>query len=126
VVSQLLVSDPVRVKTVQVAIPDPGYADSIRNLLVQDGRHQVHLVEKPDFGLNGVIIIDARQLVDCPSLRKEQKRLVAMASKTGDDLEKMWDAGIRHLLFYEDPPERLRILVLAVELKLAANPVIRD
>lgn len=111
----------MRVKTVQVAIPDPAYADSVRNLLVQDVRHQVHLVERPNFDLPGVIIMDAMCVNSFPTVAKEQKRLLVMAHKERDDLAKLWDAGVRHVLFYEDPLQWLTMLVLGIELSLAAN-----
>lgn len=108
-------------KTVQVAIPDPVYADSVRNLLTEDGRHQVHLLERPNFELPGVIVMDALCVNSLPAMAKEQKRLLVIAKKDRDDLAKLWDAGIRHVLFYEDPPHWLNMLVLGIELSLAAN-----
>jgi hypothetical protein len=108
-------------KTVQVAIQDPAYADSIRNLLVEDTRRQVHLLENPDVTLEGVIIADPAYLNRFPSLAIEDKRLVVMAHKERDDLSKMWDAGVRHALFYGDPPRMVRVVVLGLELSLAAN-----
>ena len=49
-------------KTVQVAIQDLEYADSVRNVLLQDGEHRVHLVKKPDVTLGGVIVMDTPHL----------------------------------------------------------------
>jgi hypothetical protein len=111
----------VRVKTVQVAIQDPGFADSIRNLLSHDAKHQVHLVETPDLSVGGVIIVDAAHLNSFPTLLNEQKRLVVMVHKDRDDLSKIWDAGVRYVLFYGDTPQRVRVAVLGIELSLAAN-----
>src|ERR1700749_5107711 len=108
-------------KTVQVAIHDSVYADSIRELLLQDGGHIVSLVELPDVTLGGVILVESTDLGGLPLLIQEQERLVVIVSKELDDLEKIWDAGVRHVLFYGDPPQRARILVLAVELTLSAR-----
>jgi hypothetical protein len=107
----------MRMKTVQVAIQDPGYADSIRDLLVQDGSHRVHLVERPDPALEGVIIADAAHLDGLP-LSNEKERLVVMVHKERDDLLKIWDAGVRHVVFQGDPPQTARVVVLGVELGL--------
>jgi len=114
-------SRQVRVKTVQVAIPDPVFADSLRSLLLQDARHVVHLVETPDLSLDGVIILDAARVSAIPSLASERKRLILMASKDRDDLASVWDQGVRHLLFYGDPPEAARVMILSMELSLAAS-----
>ncbi len=110
----------MRVKTVQVAIQDPAYAESIRDLLSQEARHRVRLVEKPDVALEGVIIADVAHLSNFPTLAKE-RRLVVMVQKDRDDLSKIWDAGVRHVLFYGDPPHRVRVAVLGVELSLSAH-----
>ncbi len=114
-------SDTVRVKTVQVAIPDAAYADCIRNLLLQDGNRLVHLVPTPDVSLEGVIIVDAANLSSLALLPKEQERLIVMAHKERDDLSKLWDAGVRHVVFHGDPPSTIRIAVLGLELTLASN-----
>jgi hypothetical protein len=112
----------VRVQTVQVAIQDSEYADSIRKLLLQDGIHDVQLVEHPDATVGGVIVVDATDLISCPWLPGQQERLVVIVRKGRDDLAKIWDAGVRHALFYGDPPNWARILVLCVELSLSAKP----
>ena len=111
----------MRMKTVQVAIQDPGYADSIRDLLIQDGSHRVHLVEQPDPTLEGVIIADVTHLDGLP-LSNEKERLVVLVHKERDDLFKIWDAGVRHVVFQGDPPQTARVVVLGVELGLERQP----
>lgn len=107
-------------KTVQVAIHDSGYADSIRNLLLQDGGHRVHVVERPDVSLEGVIVMDANYLDGLPLRAREQERLVVIVRKDRDDLSRIWDAGVRHVLFHGDSPDTARIVVLGVELGMCA------
>jgi hypothetical protein len=118
---KLLLSGSVRMKTVQVAIPDPVYADSIRNLLVQDGSHRVHLVERPDLTLEGAIVVDAAILDSFPLPPNEKERLIVIVHKQRDDLSKIWDAGVRHVVFQGDPPHTARIVVLGVELSLGSR-----
>jgi hypothetical protein len=108
-------------KTVQLAVQDLDYADSVRNVLVQDGEHRVHLVKKPDVTLGGVIMVDAPQLNCSPLLAWEQERLVVVVQKERDDLSMVWDAGVRHVVFQDDPPQTARIVVLGLELSLASN-----
>jgi hypothetical protein len=108
-------------KTVQVAIPDAAYADCIRNLLLQDGNRLVHLVATPDVSLEGVIIVDAANLSSLALLPKHQERLIVMVHKERDDLSKIWDAGVRHVIFSADPPKMVRLAVLGLELSLASN-----
>ena len=116
----------MRVKTVQVALRDPVYADCIRNLLLEDGRHQVHLVEMPDVSLGGVIILDSEHLARLSAPAKEQKRLLVIAHKERDDLSRIWDRGVRHVAFYGDSPQKLRVVVLGMELALAASGIIAN
>jgi len=101
-----------------VAIQDPEYAVCIRNLLVQDGAHRVHVVERPDVNLGGVIIVDAAALNTLSLLPTDQARLVVIVHQERDDLSKVWDAGVRHVVFHGDPPTRARAVVLGVELSL--------
>jgi hypothetical protein len=108
-------------KTVQVAIHDPNYADSIRDLLVQDGGHRVHLVDRPDLTLGGVIVLDAASLDGLTVAPNERERLVVMVNKERDDLFKIWDAGVRHVVFHGDPPHTARVAVLGVELSLGSS-----
>jgi hypothetical protein len=117
---ELLVVRPVRMKTVQVAIQDPGYADSIRGALLEDGNHWVHLVEMPDASLGGVIVVDTMCLNTFPLLANELERLIVLVDKQSDDLSRVWDAGVRHVLFHGDPPHMARIMVLGMELALAS------
>jgi len=106
-------------KTVQVAIQDSGYADSIRNLLSRDGSHLVHLVREPDPTVAGVILVDSARLDCTPLLLQEHRRLIVMARKDCRDLAKIWDAGVRHVVFEGDSPDMTRVVVLGVELGLS-------
>jgi hypothetical protein len=110
-------------KTVQMAIHDPEYANSIRVLLSKDGSHRVHVVDKPDVSLEGVIVVEAAELDALPALSREKKRLVVLVRKEGDDLCKIWRAGVQHVFFHGDTPHAARVVVLGVELSLACCAV---
>lgn len=108
-------------KTVQVAIQDPEYADSIRRLLLEDGGRRVLLVATPDVTVGGVIIVDEPGLGAFSSLKKEQRRLVVVVRKESPNLSEIWDAGVRHVVFQGDPPQVMRVVVLGVELSLGSS-----
>jgi hypothetical protein len=110
-------------KTVQVAIQDSGYADSIRDLLVQDGSHRIHLVEKPDFTLGGVIIVDAAKLDGLSLPPHGRERFIVMVQKERDNLSRIWDAGVRHAIFHGDPPRSVYVAVLGLELTFGSGAV---
>ena len=105
-------------KTVQVAIQDPEYADSMRELLLHDVCRRVHLVATPDVTVRGVIIMDAANWVRLPLLAKERERLIVIVQKDRDDLSTLWDAGVRHVIFQGDSLNTTRGIVLGVELSL--------
>jgi hypothetical protein len=112
------ISEPVRMKTVQVAIQDSECADSLRDLFLQDCRRQVRVVTTPDVTLDGVIIVDAAQLRGLPLLQKEQERLIVIVDKSNDDLSQLWDAGVRHVVFRRDPARLVSGAILGIELHL--------
>jgi hypothetical protein len=107
-------------QTVQLAIRDTEHAYSLRDLLVRDGVHQVHLVDRPNLAIAGVIVVEVDYLERSGALAGGQERLVVMASKTSADLARVWKAGLRHVVFHGDAPGTVRVAVLATELSLTA------
>jgi hypothetical protein len=107
--------------TVQVAIRDSEHAYSLRDLLLGDGAHQVHLVERPNLALAGVILMDIDHLERSVAVAGGRERLVVMASKASADLARVWKAGVRHVVFHGDAPRTVRVAVLATELSLTAS-----
>jgi hypothetical protein len=107
-------------KTVQVAIHDSEQANTLRKLLVGDGVHQVHLVERPSIAIAGVIVMDIDHLERSGALAGARDRLIVMASKASADLARLWEAGVRHVVFHGDAPPAVRVAVLATELSLTA------
>jgi hypothetical protein len=108
-------------KTVQVAIHDFEHAHSLRDLLLGDGGHLVHLVERPNLAIAGVIVMDADHLEISGVLAGGRDRLVVVASKASADLARLWEAGVRHVVFRGDAPRIVRVAVLATELSLTAS-----
>lgn len=106
-------------KTVQVALRDSGQAHSLRDLLLRDGAHQVHVVLQPDRMLAGVIVMDIDRLESSGALEGDQERVVVVASKANPDLARAWKAGARRVVFHGDDLRTLRVAVLATELTLA-------
>jgi hypothetical protein len=107
-------------QTVQLAIRDSEHAYSLRDLLLGDGVHQVHLVDRPNLAIAGVIVVDVDYLMRAGALAGGRERLVVMASKASADLASVWKAGVRHVVFHGDHPRTVRVAVLATELSLTA------
>jgi hypothetical protein len=112
------VSDAV--KTVQLAMRDSQHALSLRDLLLVDGVHQVHVVERPNLAIAGVIVLDVDHLDISGALAGRRERLVVVASKASADLARVWKAGVLHVVFRGDAPQTVRVAILATELSLTA------
>jgi hypothetical protein len=107
-------------KTVQVALRNSEQAQSLRDLLLRDGAHQVRLVAEPDTAVAGVIVIDIDHLEISGALAADRERVIVMASKANADLRRAWKAGVRRVVFHGDDLKTLKVAVLATELTLAA------
>jgi hypothetical protein len=107
----------IDMKTVQLAIRDSDYAQSLRNSLLRDGTHQVYLVDQPDLRIDGVVVIDGSGFENVLS-PCEPERFVVITRKGSDSLSRLWDAGIRHVVFEGDSPTTAQLAVIAAELRL--------
>jgi hypothetical protein len=112
------VSSAAIMKTVQLAIRDSDYAQSLRNLLLRDGTHRVYLVDQPNLRLDGVVVIDENRFQNLASLDTEPERFVVVTRKGADNLSRVWEAGIRHVVFEEDSPNTTQLAIIAAELRL--------
>jgi hypothetical protein len=104
-------------KTVQLAIRDSEYAQYLRNSLLRDGTHRVYLVDQPDLRIDGVVVIDGSK-IDGLSSEGQPERFVVITRKGSDSLSRLWNAGIRHVVFEGDPPTTAQLAIIAAELRL--------
>ena len=104
-------------KNVQLAIRDRDYAQSLRSLLLRDGTHRVYMVDRPDLSLDGVVVVDGNRL-DLSLHDPDAERFVVITKKGQDQLSRIWDAGVRHVVFLEDAPTTAQLAVIAAELRL--------
>jgi hypothetical protein len=114
--------------TVQLAIRDSEYAQSLRNLLLRDGTHRVLLVDKPDLKVEGVVVMDSGRFEDLSILGAPAERFVVITRKGEDHLTRIWEAGVRHVVFEEDSPNTAQLAVIAAELRIpkAAGPLSKE
>jgi hypothetical protein len=107
----------LEMKTVQIAIGNTEYARSLRELLLRDGTHRVYLVDQPDLRLDGIVMIDGDRTSNLSVLDSEPERFVVMTRMGSDVLSRIWDAGVRHVLFDGDPPNTAQLAIIAAELR---------
>jgi len=103
--------------TVQVAIHDTGYAETICSLLRREGRYSVLVVDEPDLALEGVVVLDCEHLEGLALSGEAPERFVLVTRKDPDKLAQLWNAGIRHVVFQEDSPNTAQLAVSAAELR---------
>jgi hypothetical protein len=101
--------------TVQIAIKNSKYALVLRNLLVREG-YKVLIVEKPDLAVPGLIVLADSWLPDLDTSQPE--RLIVFASQQDpSDFLRFWRAGLRNLVFANDPPQIAYLAVLAANMR---------
>jgi len=104
--------------TVQLSIHDAEYAQSLRNLLLRDGTQRVLVVDKPDLKVQGVVVVDSGSCADLSVFGSVAERFVVITRKGEDHLTRIWEAGVRHVVFEEDSPTTAQLAVIAAELRI--------
>ncbi len=102
---------------VQLSIEDRTYASALAELLGADGSHKVVCTDSPDLGVDGVIVVDGRRTENLLLFACRPERFVVIASKDPCLLSKVWEAGVRHVVFEEDGPSTTLLAVIAAELR---------
>lgn len=103
--------------SVQLAIHNNRYAAALGDLLKRDGSHQVAFVERPDLNSGGIIVMDGNKPENLLLFEAQPERFVVIAHKDAALLSRIWDAGVRHVVFEEDSPTTALLAVIAAELR---------
>jgi hypothetical protein len=96
----------------------------IRRSASESGVHNVLLVNPPDLRMGGIVVVDSGSLDDLARFEERPERFVVITRKGLDNLSKVWDAGVRHVVFEEDSPSTAQLAVIAAELRLAQPAVV--
>src|SRR5271168_624221 len=107
---------------VQLSIQDRKYATALAELLRADGSHNVVCTDSPDLGLDGVVVVDASRTESLQLFASRPERFVVIASQDAGLLSRVWEAGVRHVVFEEDGLSTMLLAVIAAELR---NPRMR-
>ena len=103
---------------VQLTIGDSPYALALRDMLELNGTRHVHCVEAPDPGLEGVIVVDSDALSRLPEPLSNPERIVLITSNDPLHLAQAWNAGVRSVVFSEDPLSTAVLAIMAAELRV--------
>jgi len=107
--------------TVQLAIADAAYATALRELLERSGAGEVCAVEAPDPNRAGVIVVDAEAFARLPLPLAHPERVVLITRNDPEQLRRAWNAGIRSVVFCNDPLNTAVLAILAAGLR-RSNP----
>ncbi len=104
--------------TVQLSIGDAPYAAALREQLERSGVSEVCCVDVPDASREGVIVIDSGGLdrLEVPLCRPE--RVVLITRNDPAHLSRAWNAGIRSVVFCDDPLSTAVLAIMAAELRV--------
>ncbi len=104
--------------TVQLSIRDAPYAAALREQLQRSGACEVHCVDVPDAAREGVIVIDSDGLDSLAFPLCRPERVVLITRNDPAHLSRAWNAGIRSVVFCEDPLATAVLAIMAAELRV--------
>jgi len=107
--------------TVQLAIRNQRYAAALADLLQRDGAHNVVLSDTPDLKAGGIIVVDGNDAENLLNFEAQPERFVVVTKKDAGLLARVWDAGVRHVVFEEDSPSLAMLAVIAAELRAGSG-----
>lgn len=105
-------------ETVQLTIHDAPYAAALRELLERNGTREVRCVEVPEPGRDGVIVVDSDALHRLALPLSNPERVVLITRNDPQHLAQAWNAGIRSVVFNEDPLSTAVLAIMAAELRV--------
>ena len=105
-------------ETVQLTITDAPYASALRELLERGGARQVRCVEAPDPNQGGVIVVDSEALDRLPFPLLDPARVVLITRNDPEHLSRASNAGVRSVVFNEDPLSTAALAVMAAALRV--------
>ena len=103
---------------VQLTIGDGPYASALRELLERNGATPVRCVDVPDPDHEGVIVVDCAGLERLPVPLVNPERVVLITRNDSEHLARAWNAGIRSVVFDEDPLSTAVLAIMAAELRV--------
>jgi hypothetical protein len=109
--------------TVQIIMTNRNYANELERLLVRDGQHRVLQVEAPDASSSGVVVMDSVSFREFSGDRQHAdqvppEKVVLVADHEAGLLGEAWEAGLRSVVYSDEPVQTTLLAVIAAELRL--------
>jgi hypothetical protein len=111
------------IEKVQIAISDPGYRATLRQMLATSVSGEVLCVEDPDVASQGVLVVDPEHLDRLPFPIQRPERVVLVTrdkpSRLSAMLERAWEAGVHSVVSTQDPVYMVALAVMSANLRVA-------
>jgi len=104
--------------TVQIIMANRKYATELERLLVRDGRHRVLQVDAPDECEAGVVVMDSGSFHEFQEAPCHPEQVVLVVGHEEGLLTKAWEAGLRSVVYDDEPIQTALLAVIAAELRL--------
>jgi hypothetical protein len=108
-------------ETIQLTLNDTRYASALREMLQRHGNRDIRSTQIPDPRQEGVIVVDSDGLDRLPLPLLNPERVVLITKNDPQHLAQAWNAGIRSVVFHEDPLSTAVLAILAAELRVSRS-----
>lgn len=106
-------------QTVQLSVADRVYAAAVREALSRSCACHVESVDRPDPGLEGVLVLDETAFARLPLPLSNPQRVVLITRKNPQLLAQAWEAGIVSVVSEEDSINTVLLAIMAAALRVA-------
>jgi hypothetical protein len=102
---------------VQILLPENEYASHLQRLLGRESDCECKRVARPEWDVGGPIVADRAAVERFPELLEHPDRLVPVATKDPAYQARLWEHGIRYVVFDTDPPSTAVLAILSAALR---------
>ena len=105
------------VDRIQVTLANRLEAEQLRRVLLNTCSLNIEISAQPDPAYGGVLIVDTDCLEKLDGALAHPERAVVLARR-GDEVgrTRAWNAGVKTVVFHDDPPHTVVLAVMAAQL----------
>jgi hypothetical protein len=108
-------------RTVQLSLTDTAFAAVLREALSRSGPWRVAIVDRPDFTVPCVVVIDETSFARLPLPLFHPERVVLITPQDPQLLAQAWDAKLVSVVSNEDPIPTVLLAIMAAALRLPVS-----
>jgi hypothetical protein len=108
-------------RTVQLSLTDTAFAAALRDALSRSGPWRAATVDRPDFTVPSVVVVDETSFARLPLPLPHPERVVLITSPDPHLLAQAWDARLVSVVSNEDSIATVLLAIMAAALRLPAS-----